>query len=204
MKKFFELGLTNRKSVTGKTIITGSASSLVGDELGKLEVKMSEKELHKGIFVKYTPCEGMENSTTNISSIVFSGEDDEAIKDFLEITKNALLDSDLNSKHPQYSNTFKMLYSCILPEHNMFVIPGILLMRYDVKVTNTFITSYTGDGWLGIELKYSAEVKERLDAMKKEEELKAKRYADFLSSLAHQEEKDLDSACGTLDKLINS
>lgn len=55
MKKFFELSVTSRKSVDGNVALSAITATEENNELGRLDIKLLNKETHGGIFFKYTP-----------------------------------------------------------------------------------------------------------------------------------------------------
>lgn len=171
MKKFFELSVTGRKSVKGDLLLSAIALSKDGRELGQLDINVLKEENNYGVFLKYTLLES--SSLDRISTVRLTGRDEHEIREILRAIPTALQDSISKSSDPNpKAFTYILLASvCINYETNSVTIPEAL----GLNITNELISSIIGDEWLGIEVKISSDIQDKISILadvkrKKEEE----------------------------------
>lgn len=184
MKKFFELSVTSRKSVDGNVALSAITATEENNELGRLDIKLLNKETHGGIFFKYTPVEGS-NPDDVIAKVKLTGRDPSEIEAALTAVRSGIQETLFSINDKSFAEKLvlaAMVGMYIQPEAEMILIPT----SSGVKVTNNIISKVVSDEWLGVEIKLNSEVQEKIanlaDAKRKDPEY-VKRYHDTLKKM---------------------
>ena len=159
MRKFFELSVTSRKSVDGNVVLSAFTATEENNELGQLDIKLLNKETHVGIFFKYTHVEGS-NPDDIIAKVKFTGRDSSEIEAVLTAVRSGIQEALLKNTDKSFPEKLAMsviVDMCIQPEAEMILIPS----SFGVEVTNSIISNFVNDEWIGIEIKISSDVQEK-------------------------------------------
>lgn len=146
-------------SVDGiKCAISAITATKDDNELGRLDIKLLNKETHIGIFFKYTYVEDS-NPDDVIVKIKLTGRDSSEIEAVLTSIRSSIQDVLFKSTDNSFSEKLAMsaiVGMCIQPEAKVILIPS----SSGIEVTNSIISNFVNNEWIGIEVKIPSDVKE--------------------------------------------
>lgn len=192
MKNLFNFAVTSRKSVKGTLLFSAIAISDADTIIGQFDINMLKEENNYALFLQYTPAESSD-SLESISRVKLTGRDENEIREILESIPQTLLDSmsKANTEATKALPFLLMISMCIKPSTNSIIIPEVLVG----KVNNDLICNILGGEWLGIEVKISPDVSEKLSYLT---DTKAKKGAD------EKTKEEIDVAFDELMELLNN
>lgn len=186
MEKLFELSVVSRKNVTGETYVTVEAESEKGESLGKAVVVVKDEERSGGVYFRYIPNEEA-NAEESIATVEIKAKDQQVVQEILKQLKEAILEKARNDSNMDFMA--KMLCTayvscCIDEEAGRISIPKDM----EINITNEMIAKYVFDEWIGIEVKISQTIQEKIDKAAEEKRQKEKeQIAELMKAIGEED-----------------
>lgn len=190
MEKLFELSVVTRKQITGEPYVTVKVKSESDELLGKAVVIVKQDDGYGGIYFRYLPS-SIASTEESIASVEIQSKNQQMVQEILKQLKETILQKTRQDSTMDFMNriVFSTFVSCCIDEENGRIsIPK----DFGVNVTNETIAKYIFEEWMGIEVRISKTIQEKIhdlaEEKRRQEDKELKELLELMKNIGEEDD----------------